>query len=83
MSRSAMEALADGWRGLKAKTGGEPSPALRKLAHQFESLLTKDLRDRIAFIPEDAMDRERKIFQLKAITVTSYKCSVLPKNQST
>ncbi len=60
MSRSAMEALAEEWRGLKAKTGGEPSPALRKLAHQFESLLAKDLRDRIAFIPEDAVDRERK-----------------------
>ncbi len=59
MSRTAMEALAEEWQELKAKTGGGPSPSLRKLAHQFESLLTKDLRDAIAFIPEDAMDREK------------------------
>ncbi len=69
MSRSSVEALAEEWLELKEKTRREPSPSLRKLAHQFESLLTKDLSDKIALIPKDATDRERKIFHLKATTV--------------
>jgi len=73
MSRSAMEVLAEEWRELKEKTRKEPSPSLRKLAHLFESLLTKNLRDKIAFIPKDAMDRERKIFHLKATTVLAHR----------
>mgnify|MGYP000659549027 FL=1 len=66
MSRSSVEALAEEWLELKEKTRNEPSPSLRKLAHQFESLLTKDISDKIAFIPKDATDRERNIFHLKA-----------------
>ncbi len=76
MSRSSVEALVEEWRELKEKTRKEPSPSLRKLAHLFESLLTKDLRDKIAFIPKDAMDREREIFQLKASTVLAHRVAM-------
>ena len=76
MSRSSTEALAEEWRELKEKTRKEPSPSLRKLAHLFESLLTRDLRDMIAFIPKEAMDRERKIFQLKATTVLAHRVAM-------
>jgi hypothetical protein len=73
MSRSSVEALAEEWLELKEKTRNEPSPSLRKLACRFESRLTKDLCDKIALIPKDAVDRERKIFHLKATTVLAHR----------
>ncbi len=76
MSRSSVEALAEEWLELKEKTRREPSPSLRKLAHRFESLLTKDLCDKIALIPKDAMDRESKIFQLKATAVLAHRVAM-------
>ena len=73
MSRSSVEALAEEWLELKEKTRNEPSPSLRKIACRFESHLTKDLSDKIALIPKDAVDRERKIFHSKATTVLAHR----------
>ena len=72
-SRTAMEALAQEWIALKANKGSEASPQLRKLARLFETRLAKELRDAIACVPGDAMDKERKIFKIKVSSILAHK----------